>query len=262
MNENCQEHIRSHDRSMVREALLRGGHIQPTDRRLAVPLDLIGAVARISKHVHPNEQDDVLDAMIDVAKRMTGGSTKIERAARAILADEMSTEVKRKSKAKDAVDKIALTILPRIDEATTLARSTLSRLGKEIMPTPLTDREHAQEIRSVIRMTEEDKRVGMIEKAIRDGDDILATAVLCAHPVTSGIGHAAHAALLDTWQRLRRPQLKQRMNRIKEALADLDRLTPLFLTYSMTMFSDDAAHIEAARKSSELAEEAIKEAAA
>ena len=79
----------------------------------------------------------------------------------------------------------------------------------------------AAELRGVLRAMSQSERMAAINKAVVDGDEVLAGAALGSHPLLSGLGAEMQATFTQDWNARRYPAQVRRLELAKHVVARL-----------------------------------------
>ena len=227
------------------------------------PLSLRGGRKQIIKG--DNTDDIELASLASCADAISTAALKIESSCRTILRNELQPPIKNASDARNTAVKIFQGIAPKLDSTRKRTEAAIAQLESSTQPPKPKDALGAvlaSECRSAVARLPQSERAKVINQAINDGDDAFVAALVGASPILSGLGKAEQAALLDGWKRQRHGRTLDRIERLKVALAETDRLSSLLSSYAFGVCAEQNAAITAAQESERLARAAMREAVA
>lgn len=168
-----------------------------------------------------------------------GALTALHSAAQAVLdvreasrANPVLTEAAAVLTTADAADKLMTAAMRKLDAARGNLEAQV-RSTEAALSAPLTSGGNSTtsaELRSVVRSMTQAERMTALTNAVRDGDVALASAVLGAHPLLSGMTADAIKALTAAWHRARNPQAVQKLALLNHTLDALHRAGQQYVT--------------------------------
>jgi hypothetical protein len=200
---------------------------KPTE--IEVPLSLQSAPALIEKRRGKSE-DATFDKMITAAGDITETATKVKTAVEKILGNQMAMPIKRTADAKQVASKIFQRVAGKLDDVRKDAQQTIAALEAATLPPAPKDAPaalyHGEVRTALLKMTPTD-RAKAIRAAIKTGDDAFAAAVILGNTALTGLSQSERDALADEWRRTRHKDTIERMERLRNGLAEYDRLCAL-----------------------------------
>ncbi|MBK5198893.1 MAG: hypothetical protein JJE37_11525 [Methyloceanibacter sp.] len=234
----------------------------PAKPKFEIPLDLQAAPKVIEKH-KGSDDDDILNAMVRAADGIAEASTSAKTAAEAILANEMAEPIKNVANARRRVKEISEAATKRLTDTRDRVDGAIARLEAATLPQLPKDMLGAvaaiqgMEVRAALRSMKPDDRLKMVREAVESGDAGFVSAVVNGSHVLTGMGKAELAVARDMWQRKWHGETLARVQRLRAAQTQLDRLSGLFTRWSSGILADKDAAVAAAEKSDELAAAAM-----
>lgn len=115
----------------------------------------------------------------------------------------------------------------------------------------------AGEVRAHIKSLPTGKRMSVIQKAIEDGETDVATAVLGAPPILSGLDRNMHAILVRMWHEKANPATAKRLRAFQAAKELIERNAPLVFQQVEKAVGAPGAKIKKLRDAKSEAEAAL-----
>ncbi len=203
---------------------------------------------RFDKAKREFERDDVLDALADAMRAARADAEKIAAAADAIMADATHTRAANAKRTRDHALKVAEGAARRLDVATKAATETLAEIAAGTTTPAAPEDEVGLGIeRSMIeRFATMDAaaRSKIISAALERGDDATLGAALRGPAWLVGMSDTEQATHREKWRRKRFPDLCERADRIKRAVAATERGGQLLVEFADSFSGSDAAHAE------------------
>jgi hypothetical protein len=176
----------------------------------------------------------------------------------------MAIPIKRAADAKTAAHKIFQGIAPKLDTTRQKVEAAIEQLAKSSLPPKPTDAAaavYAGEIRAALLRMTPAERTKAVTQAIDDGDDTFVGAAVTGNVALTGLGKAEAAALADAWRRKRHGPVLERIDRLRDALQEFNRLSSLLGGFALGLMQEQNAGIVAAERSAELARQAMQDVA-
>lgn len=229
------------------------------DDLLTVPLSLTDAAAFISKYDNPNEPDDVLAEMSRAASAITHSARDISDTVTKVLSNQMNAPMKNAKMARDRTFAIFETTARRVDSTRARGEAIIAALEAETQPAKPKDAMEfiaAGEVRQMLRgMSAEERKATLAE-----ADDTIISAVAHSHPRLSGITVSERDLAVHEWRKRRFPAELDRIERLRGALGQLDRLGTMYRDFSLRIANAKADEIAAAENSERAAKAALEAA--
>lgn len=156
----------------------------------------------------------------------------VQRGCVALHQDEMRTEAARHQEALSFAFKVTKNALMSHDSAMARLNSELSALRAKVSQPAVIRDALASEIRTALRAMKPTERSSAILAAAKQGDDSLASAVLNAPSMLSGMSMNEIANVRARWGSERFPDLVTRIAALEKAETHLERAGKLALAYS------------------------------
>lgn len=198
-----------------------------TTPQIEAPISLRGAPQFIRRHAG-KDADDIIDKMIEAAEGFSSAAQKIAEGANTILADKMQTPERNMQRARNFIWRCWEPASKRGDQVRAHVESVIQRLDAETMPRSPAPALAAEIRQRLAAMTPKDRKTTLAEH-MHDQDVI--GAAIHASSFLTGLSAAEREKILHDWRMSHHAPTMQRIARLKAALADLDRLHGIFLTW-------------------------------
>lgn len=230
-------------------------------KEITVPISLTAARTFVEEEGGKDtDPDPVLEQLAQVAGSITATAEKVKDTVTKVLDNRMATELKNVADAKNAASRIFRNVAPKLDGASRDVERAIEHLENGVaLPAPkdAVGAAYAAEVRAALSRMPEEQRAKAVRHAIRDGEDQFVAAAVLGNVALSGLGPAERNALADEWKQARHGPTLQRIERLRAAANQFDRMCALLSGWSMSLFEDQNAAIAAAEKSAELAKAAL-----
>ena len=180
------------------------------------------------------EGDMVLQSIKAALAAGRSSAEKALTAARAEHANEMRTIPARHSAAKQTVHRIGKSGVDKIQQATESVRKVIAQLEANTAPKlPSDAREQigAQTIVILLAGMNDEKRRGVIRKAIAGGDNATVAAMLTVPPYLLDITPEEQHLYREEWRRKNKPDECARLDYLKIGLEHLERGGSLLVSF-------------------------------
>jgi hypothetical protein len=237
--------------------------IIPAKKVIEIPLSLQAAAKFVEKH-KGREDDAILNAMANAASTISDAAEHIKSSTEKILANQMADPLKNVANARRRVKEIADSSAARVTSTRDKIELKIAELEAATLPSPRKDTVgaiaaiEAAEVRTMLRSVSPDKRLKVVRDAIESADAPFVAAAISGSSHLSGLSQAETAIARDLWGRRHHTNTVERVERLKGALGQLDRVSALFSKWSGEILSDKSVAVAAAERSAELAAVAMK----
>ncbi len=234
--------------------------------KIDIPLSLQAASGLVGKHAS-KDADEILDAMMRAADSITEASANVKAAHAKIMGDVMQPELKRLSNARKRVRELHDATSKKLTDTRDKVDRKLGELEASTLPCPKKDALgavvaiEAMEIRGALRSMPQDQRLRAVRQAVEAGDANFVAAATTGSNLLTGMGDAEVSVARDMWQRAHSGPALERLQRLRAAQSQLDRLANLFTSWSGSIYAEKDAAVDAAERSAALAKSAMADVA-
>ncbi len=181
--------------------------------------------------------DDELVAAMAAAAR--GVRESVERAAQAavtIRANPLQTPLANERSLRAASFKFLEGALPRVDQTSRHAMETIKSLEEKVRaplpPANIGDATLEQQIQNRLAQMDDTERSKALSQAVTEGDARVISAISRGPSWLTKVGEAERDLRIDQWRRRTFPQEVARIEKLRAAVTDLDKVARLAMKFA------------------------------
>jgi hypothetical protein len=189
----------------------------------------------VARHMKDDTDDPVMRAMFESVKLTREECTRAAATTQAVMDNPLKTEAQRHQQARDAGFQLLDRASRAIDAALKKADDEIRALQDRVKGPPAAREQltemRQQELRSRLTQLTADKRIEIVNDAIKNDNDLIVGAVLNQPAFVSGLDETDLGMMRHNWAlRKHAPEL-DRLERIRKARIDVQRAGTLALSF-------------------------------